>query len=125
VTNQRRAALGPIFESAKGEITAGTIPSFTSLNAKTAAGSATATSQQATSPQPPPSACPCTRATTGAGQPSIASSIARSCSASATFSSYDRSAEERIHSTSAPAENDGPSPVSSTARASPTSANAA
>ena len=34
------------------------------------------------------------------------------------------STDERIHSTSAPAENDGPSPDSRTARASPTSANA-
>ena len=81
-------------------------------------------SQQATRPAPPPSAWPCTRATTGAGQPSIASSIARSRSASATFSSYDSDTDERIHSTSAPAEKDGPSPLSSTARASPMSLNA-
>ena len=43
-----------------------------------ASGAATAMSAHATSPAPPPSAWPCTRATTGAGQPSIASSICRS-----------------------------------------------
>ena len=106
-------------------MTAGTIPSLTSLKANCASGSATTMSQQATSPHPPPSACPCTSATTGAAQPSIASSIVRSRSASATFSSKPRSTDERIHSTSAPAENDGPSPVSSTARTSePIPANA-
>ncbi len=47
------------------------MPSFTSLNANCAPGSAITMSQHATRPQPPPSACPCTRATTGAGQPSI------------------------------------------------------
>ncbi len=78
------------------------IPSFTSEKAKTASGAAIAMSAAATSPAPPPSAWPCTRATTGAGQPSIASSIARSAFASATFSSYERSTEERIQSTSAP-----------------------
>ena len=39
VTKYRRAALSPIFRSANGEITAGTIPSFTSENANTARGS--------------------------------------------------------------------------------------
>ena len=45
---------------------------------------------RATSPAPPPSAYPCTRATTGAGHTSIASSIRRSAFASATFSSTDK-----------------------------------
>ena len=63
------------------------IPSFTSENANVASRDATAMSAAATSPAPPPSACPCTRATTGAGQPSIASSIRRNAFASATFSS--------------------------------------
>ena len=67
---------------------------------------------------------PWTRATTGAGQPSIASSMARSAFASATFSSYERSTEERIQSTSAPAEKLGPSPARTTARARPTPTNA-
>ena len=39
MTKYRRAALSPIFRSANGEITAGTIPSFTSENANTARGS--------------------------------------------------------------------------------------
>ena len=63
------------------------IPSLTSEKANTASGAATTMSAQATSPQPPPSACPCTRATTGAGHESIVSSIIRSRRASATFSS--------------------------------------
>src|SRR5215470_13668090 len=105
-------------------MTAGMIPSFTSENAKTASGAAIAMSAAATRPAPPPRAWPCTRATTGAGQPSIASSIARSPFASATFSSYERSTEERIQSTSAPAEKLGPSPASRTARARPTPTNA-
>src|SRR6476661_2781089 len=96
------------------------IPSFTSEKAKTASTAAIAMSAAATSPAPPPRAWPCTRATTGAGQPSIASSIARSAFASATFSSYERSTDERIQSTSAPAEKLGPSPANTTARARPT-----
>ena len=51
------------------------IPSFTSEKANTALSPATAMSAQATSPAPPPSAWPWTRATTGAGQRSIASSM--------------------------------------------------
>src|SRR3954451_13479149 len=100
------------------------IPSFTSEKAKTASGAASAMSAAATSPAPPPRAWPCTRATTGAGQPSIASSIERSAFASATFSSYERPTDERIQSTSAPAEKLGPSPASTTARARPTATNA-
>src|SRR6266480_2938169 len=105
-------------------MTAGMIPSFTSEKAKTASGAAIAMSAAATRPAPPPSAYPCTRATTGAGQPSIASTIARSALASATFSSYERSTDERIQSTSAPAEKLGPSPARTTARARPTPTNA-
>ena len=63
------------------------IPSFTSEKANCVSGAATTMSEHATRPQPPPSAWPCTRATTGAGQESIASSIFRSRRASATFSS--------------------------------------
>jgi hypothetical protein len=51
------------------------IPRRTSVNPKTASGQATATSQQATSPEPPPSAKPWTQQTTGDGHESIASSI--------------------------------------------------
>src|SRR6476659_7057511 len=77
-----------------------------------------------TRPTPPPSACPWTEATTGAGHPSIASSMRLSAVASATFASRSRSADARIHSTSAPAQKLGPSPDSTTARAVPTSTNA-
>ena len=51
------------------------------------------------------------------GSASIASNIRRSAFASATFSSRSRSAEARIHSTSAPAQKLGPSPARTTARA--------
>ena len=44
--------------------------------------------------------------------------------ASATFASSPRSADARIHSTSAPAQKLGPSPASTTARAAPTSTKA-
>ena len=54
----------------------------------------------------------------------MAASISYSRSASSTFSSYERSIDERCHSMSAPAQKLSPSPVSTTARASPTSANA-
>ena len=56
-------------------MTAGMIPSRTSVKPKIASGAATTTSAQATTPEPPPRAKPCTLATTGAGQASIASSI--------------------------------------------------
>ena len=75
VRKKRRAAVVPIRGKTNGEITAGTIPSLTSEKPKTASGAAIATSVQHTSPEPPPSAYPWTRATTGAGQESIASSI--------------------------------------------------
>ena len=81
-------------------------------------------SAAATSPAPPPSAWPCTRATTGAGQLSIASNICRIAFASATFSSNESPTDERIQSTSAPAQKLAPSPASTTARALPTSTNA-
>ena len=106
----------PIFASANGEITAGTIPSFTSEKANTALSPATAMSAQATSPAPPPRAWPWTRATTGAGQRSIASSMPRRALASATFASKSSSTEPRIQSTSAPAQKLGPSPARNTAR---------
>ncbi len=87
VTKYRRAAPTPIFASANGETTAGMIPSLTSEKAKTASCAATATSAQATSPAPPPSAWPCTRHTTGAGQRSTDSSSCRSAFASRRFAS--------------------------------------
>ena len=57
-------------------MTAGMIPSRTSVKPKTASGHATAMSAHATRPEPPPSANPWTQQTTGAGQESIGSSIA-------------------------------------------------
>ena len=81
-------------------------------------------SAAATSPAPPPSAWPWTRATTGAGHASIASNICRIALASATFSSTDKPTDARIHSTSAPAQKLAPSPASTTALARPTSTNA-
>jgi hypothetical protein len=56
-------------------MTAGMIPRRTSEKPKTAFSAAKAMSAHATTPEPPPSAYPCTRATTGAGHASIASSI--------------------------------------------------
>ena len=61
VRNSSRAAERPIFASAYGEITAGRMPSFTSVNPNTALSSATTMSQTAASPAPPPSAAPWTR----------------------------------------------------------------
>ena len=124
VTKYRRAALSPIFRSANGEMTAGTIPSFTSENANIVARSASTMSLHATSPMPPPSACPWTAATTGAGQPSIASSMRRSAFASATLPrSRDR---RRRASTRRPRRRRSSArrPRRTTARAVPTSTNA-
>ena len=61
-------------------MTAGMIPSFTSVNAEQGVLVRDAMSEHATSPAPPPSACPCAAQTTGAGQPSTvrASAGARS-----------------------------------------------
>src|SRR5204862_5192797 len=105
-------------------MTAGTIPSFTSVNPNVASLAATAMSAHAASPEPPPSANPWMRATTGAGQRSIVSHMRYSLRASSTLSSYDRSIAERCQSMSAPAQNGSPSPASTTARTSPTSAKA-
>ena len=68
VTKSRRAWRSPIARRTNGEITAGRIPSLTSENPNTVSGWASATSAQATSPAPPPSACPWAATTTGAGQ---------------------------------------------------------
>ena len=100
------------------------IPSFTSENANCVFGAAIAMSAAATRPAPPPSACPCTRATTGAGHWSIDSNILRIAFASATFSSKESAADERIQSTSAPAQKLAPSPASTIARARPMFTNA-
>ena len=78
-------------------------------------------SQHARIPHAPASAGPSTAATTGAGQPSTASSIARQPRASSRFCSAVAATAARISSRSAPAENDGPSAARTTARASPAS----
>ena len=57
-------------------MTAGMIPRRTSEKPNTASGHATAMSEAATSPEPPPRAWPCTTQTTGAAHVSIASTIA-------------------------------------------------
>jgi hypothetical protein len=51
-----------------GEMSAGTIPSLTSLNEKKAPSAATTTSQAVIRPTPPPIAGPATRAITGLGK---------------------------------------------------------
>ena len=67
VRNQRRASRGPIARMTKGAITAGTMPSRTSLVANCALSAAMAMSQAATRPTPPPSAAPLTMAITASG----------------------------------------------------------
>ena len=65
--NSSCAARGASRGSTGTEITAGTTPIRTSVNAKVADRPATATSQAAISPIPPARAGPPTRATTGFG----------------------------------------------------------
>jgi hypothetical protein len=74
--------------SANGPIVAGISPSRTSVNPKRASSRASTMSQQQASPVPPPSAAPCTRATTGTGQLSTAANMAAARSASATLRSW-------------------------------------
>ena len=75
VRNSSRAADGPIFGRTNGEITAGRMPSFVSVKPNTAFSSATAMSQMAASPAPPPSAAPWMRPITAAGSVSRAANI--------------------------------------------------
>ena len=83
VTNSSRAAETPIFRITNGEITAGTMPSLTSLKPKTASSAATTASQTDTRPTPPAIAAPWTRPTTACGSRSMASSMSCSARASA------------------------------------------
>ena len=92
------------------------MPSLVSVKPKTVSAAASAMSATAQRPIPPPSAAPCTRATTGTGQASIVSSISAMRRASASLSSTDSAAEARIQATSAPAQKAAPSPASTTAR---------
>ena len=111
--------------SAKGPIVAGISPRRTSVKPKRASSRASTMSQQQASPVPPPSAAPCTRAITGTGQVSTAENMAAARSASATLRSRESSADARIHSRSAPAQNAGPRPASTTARNASSAANEA
>jgi len=72
VVNAAVAKLGPTLRTTYGEITAGRIPSRTSVNANVAASTVTAMSAIATRPAPPPMAGPCTRAMIGIGRASSA-----------------------------------------------------
>ena len=58
VRKSARACDAPIFASTNGEITAGMMPSLTSVKPKIASSAAIATSQTAARPAPPPSAAP-------------------------------------------------------------------
>ena len=67
VRKSSRAADSPILLTTYGLMTAGMMPSRTSVNPKCVPSAATGMSQAATRPAPPPSAWPWTRATTGLG----------------------------------------------------------
>ncbi|MNV77311.1 hypothetical protein D3C71_1707230 [compost metagenome] len=75
-----------------------------------------AISQQATRPTPPPKAAPCTRAMVGLGSSSRVRIRRARARESWRLSSSLAAAMPRIHCMSAPAENEAPSPASTTAR---------
>ncbi len=106
----------PILAITNGEITAGRIPSRVSVNPKRVPDSAMTRSLTAHRPVPPPRTEPWTRAITGTGQVSIASNISAIAIASCSLASTSSSSEACIQVTSAPAQNDGPSPARTTAR---------
>src|SRR5262245_40299826 len=87
VRKYRRAAEAPILGRTKVEITAGAIPRRTSVNPNSAVSAAITTSQQATSPIPPPRQAPFTRAIVGIGSSSRARIMPAKRIASASFSS--------------------------------------
>ena len=91
------------------------MPSFTSLKARRAFSAAITISQTEIKPAPPPIAVPLTRATTGHGKPLMVSKRSASRRASLKFCSWLYVADSFIMLTSAPALNDGPSPVNTTA----------
>src|SRR6202521_4025386 len=99
-----------------GEITAGTRPSFASVSENVAVCVATAMSQHATRPTPPPYAAPCTRATVGLRKCAMVRMSAASPIASRRFSSIENPAMRFIQFRSAPAENDFPAPDNTTTR---------
>src|SRR6478672_5711697 len=99
-----------------GEITAGMRPSFASESAKVACCEATAMSQHATRPTPPPYAGPCTRAMVGLRKCARVRISAASPMASRRFSSSEKPAMRFIQFRSAPAEKERPAPESTTRR---------
>mmetsp|Transcript_43892 Transcript_43892/g.85863 ORF Transcript_43892/g.85863 Transcript_43892/m.85863 type:complete len:253 (+) Transcript_43892:156-914(+) len=105
-----------IFSMTKGLMTAGRRPIPTSVKPMTAESTQRAMSQADTRPAPPPKAAPFTRATVGTLQNLIAATISKSLRASSLFSSSEYCAILAIQLISAPAENEGPSPVRTTQR---------
>ena len=97
-----------------GEMTAGASPSRTSVSAKLAASLATAMSQQATRPTPPPRAAPWMRPTIGLGHASMASKKPAIFMASAALSTLPKWAIDFIHWMSAPAQKLLPAPPMTT-----------
>ena len=95
---------------------AGIRPSLTSEKANFAPLTATAMSQAATMPAPPPMAAPSTRATVRAGTSCRALSIFARPMASSRLSPSDQSAASRIHARSAPAQKVPPAPRMNTTR---------
>ena len=114
--NSARAWVSPILAITNGLITAGRMPRRVSVKPNLAPASAMTRSLTAHRPIPPPSAAPWTRAITGTGQRSMASNISAIAIASCSFCSRVRPRLARIQVTSAPAQNDGPSPARTTAR---------
>src|SRR5437870_1540070 len=122
-----RARPGPMRAITKGEMTAGRIPSFTSVKPNCTDSTAIPISHAATRPAPPPSAAPCTRAITGFGHFAMARYIPASLRASSMFSSWEYWTMRFIQLRSAPAQNDFPFPPRTMTRTSlrePSSLNA-
>ena len=114
--NSARAWLSPILAMTNGLMTDGRIPSRVSVNPKRVPDSAITTSDTAHRPIPPPRAAPWTRAMTGTGQVSIVSNMSAIAMASCSLPSASSAIAARIQARSAPAQNDWPSPVRTTAR---------
>src|SRR6266850_6868869 len=122
-----RARPGPMRAMTKGEITAGRIPSFTSVKPNCTDSTAIPISHAATRPAPPPNAAPWTRAMTGFGHFAIARYIPANLRASSMFSSCEYWTMRFIQFRSAPAQKDFPFPPRTMTRTSarqPSSLNA-
>src|SRR2546426_3199225 len=92
------------------------IPRRTSVKPNWVPRAATGTSQAATSPAPPPSAAPCTRATIGLGELYTVKNRSARAWASRRFSSRLKWTAAFIHCRSAPAQKAGPRPPSTITR---------